>query len=138
MCLALTNGIAELQIEVKGMLQVGMGGRVRPDLGAGIAETSTGECLRRPVIQAPGRGQRDPLDRRPIVPVPPAGEVVLQCQGELPGVRIKPGLGRLPDGGEQHRVVSGEPGKHLLQIVEMLRRDIGLGCRQADRVTVRP
>ena len=74
-----------------------------------------------------GRVERDPLDRRPVVPVPPSVEERLQRPGEQTRHPVAPGPGRRPDDGEQHRILGGQPGERLLMADERFGLDAGRG-----------
>ena len=86
--------------------------------------------LRGRVGQPPRGGQRGLLGGGPVVPVPPPVEEVVEGPGQLPGVGVEAGGGGVVDGGEQHRVLGGEPGQRLLVVGELLRGDPGLGRRR--------
>ena len=74
-----------------------------------------GAGLRGRVGQPAGGGQRGVLGGGPVVPVPAPVEEVGEGPGQLPGVGVEPGAGGVVDGGQQHRVLGGEPGQRLLR-----------------------
>lgn len=117
----LTILVAENLVQRQRPPQVRVGLAEPACLRDGQAELPVNASLRILVAQPPGRGQRDTLGDDQIVPVAPHPEERRQAPGQLPGLRIEPGLSGLADHLHQNRALSVEPGQSLVHGRESFR-----------------
>ena len=66
------------------------------------------------LAEARRRRQRVALEGGQLMPVPAGVQIVCDGPGELPGMAVEPGLGRMGGGGQQDAMFGLEPGQGLL------------------------
>jgi hypothetical protein len=106
----LTGMIVVLGVQIQGVPEVGVGFRVAAQQDVGVGEVAVGVGLRGQVVQQVGDVQSGLPGEGEVVPVPLPSEKRVQGPGKLPRVGIEPGLGGLPDSGEQHGMFDCQPG----------------------------
>ena len=102
---------------------------VATELHVRHTEHAVGGGLAGGVGEAAGRLQRGALAGRPVAPVPLGVEKGGQHPGQLGGVRLEPGTEGQVGGGEQDRLLDGEPGQRLIEAGEFRDGDAGPGRR---------
>src|SRR5262249_46190049 len=81
--------VAELAVQVAGIVQVIAGLCAGTELDEGLAETPVRTSQRSAVVKVDGGGQRGLLRLRPVQVVPAPGQVLPEHGGQLPGVNVE-------------------------------------------------
>src|SRR6266511_2326518 len=129
--------VAQRGVQLEGLLEMGVGVAVAVQPDVREAEAAVGVGLPRLVTQATRGREGGALGGHPVVPVSLHVQERRVGPGELPGVRVQPGVGGVPDSGEQDRVFGGEPGHSVVLVGGRLRGDPRASRDQRDRIALR-
>lgn len=128
----LTDGVAELTVQVQGLLRVCVCRVVVAELETCSGDALVGVGLAGLVVQPSGDGQGDVVGGGLVAPVSAALEEAGEGDGQLPRVGAKPIVRGVLDGPYEHGALAGEPGQRLLKGVQAHGCDAGSGWGQAD------